>query len=196
MDDHRNDSYAAPDNGWLKQALNPWRISAWGLALLLLVLPAIAMHYTPQVRWDETDFLVMGLMLGGMGLAAEWMIRRSPNLWSRAASVVSLLTVFLTIWANLAVGMIGSEDSPFNLLFAGVPVIALIGSAMARLKPRGMAISHGAAAAAQAGIAAMGAQIDARGGTFSALFAGLWLIAAVLYWLAASRAEGTATSSR
>jgi hypothetical protein len=42
----------------------------------------------------------------------------------------------------------------------------------------------------------MGAQIDARGGTFSALFAGLWLIAAVLYWLAGSRAEGASKSSR
>jgi hypothetical protein len=102
----------------------------------------------------------------------------------------------LMIWANLAVGMIGSEDSPFNLLFAGVPIIAFIGSAMARFRPLGMAISHSAAAAAQAGIAAMGAQIDARGGTFSALFAGLWLIAAVLYWLAASRAEGASKSSR
>lgn len=196
MDDHRNDRHAAPDKGRFKQALSPWRISAWGLALLLIALPAIAMRYTPQVRWDETDFLVMGLMLGGTGLAAEWLIRRSPNLWSRAASVVSVLSAFLTIWANLAVGMIGSQDNPFNLLFAGVPVIALIGSAMARFKPRGMAISHGAAAAAQASIAAIGAQVDARGGTFSALFAGLWLIAAVLYWLAASRAEGTATSSR
>lgn len=176
-EDHIPQALRGPRKFW-----NGWRVVGWGLAALLLALPAVAMQFTEEVLWGETDFIVMGILLGGTGLAVEWLIRRSPSLCYRLGSLVSLLTVFLTIWANLAVGMIGSEDNPFNLLFLGVLLIAASGAALARFSPRGMALSSGLAAAAQAAVAAAGAAIDPRGAIFSGLFARLWLLSAILFW--------------
>jgi hypothetical protein len=51
---------------------------------------------------------------------------------------------------NLAVGLIGSEDHPANLLYAGVLAIGFIGAILARFRPSGMARTLFATALAQA----------------------------------------------
>jgi hypothetical protein len=35
-----------------------WRIAAWATAAILLLLPLIAIQFTDEVNWDETDFAV------------------------------------------------------------------------------------------------------------------------------------------
>ncbi|MGH8077936.1 MAG: hypothetical protein ACREPE_11510 [Lysobacter sp.] len=40
-----------------------WRIAIWGTAALLLLLPLVAMQFTDEVDWDETDFIVIGAMI-------------------------------------------------------------------------------------------------------------------------------------
>ena len=90
----------------------PWRIVGWGGAAVLLSLPAIL-----NFPWDETDFIVMGLLMGGVGLAIEGLVRLSSNTAYRLGAVAALFTTFLTIWVNLAVGMIG--DGPYNLVSPG-----------------------------------------------------------------------------
>ncbi|OHA85436.1 MAG: hypothetical protein A2591_03090 [Candidatus Yonathbacteria bacterium RIFOXYD1_FULL_52_36] len=42
-------------------------------------------------------------------------------------------------WVSGAVGIIGSENNPVNLMYWAVFVVGLIGSLLARFKPRGMA---------------------------------------------------------
>jgi hypothetical protein len=117
----------------------------------------------------------------------------SSSLAARAGAAVAILTAFLTIWCNLAVGMIGSEDNPYNLLFFGVVLLALLGAIAARFRTRGTALAMGAAAAAQAVVAAIGLSADARGAILSALFALPWLLAAGLFRKAAGdEAAGTA----
>ena len=66
---------------------------------------------------------------------------------------VAIVTAFLTVWVNLAVGMLGSERNPANLLFGGVLAIALIGALVARFRPQGMARAMLATAAAQGAMA-------------------------------------------
>jgi hypothetical protein len=162
-----------------------WRVVGWGTLGALLLLPAVAMQFTNEVTWDETDFIVMGAMLVGVGLGAEFLARRSGSIAYRLGSAAALLTAFLTLWVNLAVGMIGSEDNPYNLLFAGVVAVALAGALLARFRPAGMALAMTAAAAAQALGAAGGLPSDVRGGIFSLVFAGLWLLSAGLFRKAA-----------
>jgi len=55
----------------------------------------------------------------------------------------------LLIWMNLAVGIIGSEDNPANMLYVGVLAVGIIGAGIARLRPRGMARTLFATAFAQ-----------------------------------------------
>jgi hypothetical protein len=60
-----------------------------------------------------------------------------------------VVTGFLLIWINLAVGIIGSEDNPANALYIGVLIIGLVGAALARLEPTGMSNALWVTAGAQ-----------------------------------------------
>jgi hypothetical protein len=160
---------------------NLWRIAGWSIPAILLALPAIAMRYTNEVDWDVADFIVMGALFGSIGLGIEFLIRQSDSLAYRAGAVAALVTSFLIIWINAAVGMIGSENNPYNLVFGGVLLVALTGAVLARFQAAGMARAMVVAATAQAAVGLGGISMDLRDGVFSAGFAILWLIAATLF---------------
>lgn len=164
--------------------LNPWRVAGWSIPVLLLITPAVAMRYTREVDWGPADFLLMGALFGIIGLGIEYFIRHSRSLPYRLGAVVAIITAFLTIWVNLAVGMIG-DNNPYNLLFGAVLMLALIGAILARFRAAGLAKAALATAAAQALVAAGGFAQDARGAMFSGLFALPWLLSAALFARAA-----------
>ena len=166
-------------NGRRKNGLRPL---VWGCAACLLLLPAVAMQLFPGsgVNWTGSDFILMGVMLAtacGLYELGAWL---SGNPAYRAGFGLAALSGFLTIWVNLAVGMLGSEDGSINLLFAGVLFIAAAGALIAGLKPRGMALAMGG--------------FDARELTFTAMFALPWLVAAALFRAAAEQQEARAAS--
>ena len=67
----------------------------------------------------------------------------------RAAVGLALAVAFLLAWASLAVGIIGSEDDPANLMYVGVLAVGIIGAFIARFRPHGMARALFATALAQ-----------------------------------------------
>jgi hypothetical protein len=162
---------------------NLWRILGWGGAAVLLCVPAAAMRFAPEAGfdWSASDFVVMGLLFALVGIGIELAVRASGSLAYRAAAIVGVLTAFLTIWVNLAVGMIGSEDNGYNWAFAGVIALAAAGALVARFRAGGTALAMLAAAIAQALAAAGGLSVDPRGALFSALFALPWLLSAGLF---------------
>ncbi len=127
----------------------PWRLAPWGLAGLILLLPLLAMQFTSEVAWDAADFIVMGAMLFGACGVHELTVRMTGNIAYRAAAGVAVAAAFLLVWMNLAVGIIGSEDDPANLVFVGVLAVALAGSLVARFQSPGMAGAMAATALAQ-----------------------------------------------
>jgi len=127
-----------------------WRIVPWAVAALLLALPLVAMQFTAEVTWDETDFLVMGAMLFGACGLFELGTRMTGNAAYRAGVGLAVVAAFLLIWINLAVGIIGSENNPANLMYAGVLAIGIIGIVIARFQPNGMMLALVATASAQA----------------------------------------------
>lgn len=166
-----------------------WRIAPWVIAALLLLLPLAAMLFTDEVKWDPSDFAVFGAMLLGACGAWELAARMTSNSAYQAAVGVALAAAFLLVWINLAVGIIGSEDNPANLMYGGVLVIAIIGALIARLQPLGMARALAATALAQASVA-MIALIAGLGSTgpilfLAGFFATLWLLSAWLFRKAA-----------
>jgi peptidoglycan/LPS O-acetylase OafA/YrhL len=96
-----------------------WRIAAWTVAALILLLPLFAMQVTDEVDWDVADFAIFGAMLVGAGGTYELAARVTGDSAYRAAVGVALAAAFLLIWLNLAVGIVGTEDNPFNLMFGG-----------------------------------------------------------------------------
>lgn len=105
----------------------------------LLLLPLLAMRFTNQVAWDLIDFIMAGALLLGTGLTYELVARKAGTIAYRVAVGIALAAALLLVWINLAVGIIGSEDNPANLMYVGVLAVGLIGAAIARLEAGGMA---------------------------------------------------------
>jgi hypothetical protein len=154
----------------------------------ILMLPLLAMQVTDQVVWDLADFAVAGALMVGTGLLYQLATRKAGEMAYRAAVGLALAAAFLLVWVNLAVGVIGSEDNPANLMYVGVLAVEAIGAILARSRPQGMARALVATALAQATVAAMALiaglgspvtgplEIVMGNGLFVALFAGsAWL---------------------
>lgn len=164
-----------------RRLLTPWRIAGWGLIAALLLLPAIL-----RFDWTASDFVIAAILLGSVGAGIELLTRLSGNAFVRLGGVVMAVTSFLTIWVNMAVGMIG-DDNPYNLLFLGVLAVAIGGALLVHYRPAGMAKVTLAAAALQVAIGLGGYGMDSRGAVLSASFGLFWLIAAALFGAGARR---------
>ena len=127
------------------------RLSVWAaIVALIMMLPLVAMQFTDEVVWDETDFIVAGILLFGTGLGYELVARKMGNIAYKSAVGVALAAVLILVWINGAVGLIGSEDNPANLLYGGVIAVGIIGAIIARFQPHGMARALFATGLAQA----------------------------------------------
>ena len=176
---------------------NPWRIAGWSLAGGLVILPAIAMQFTGEVQWTVADFVFAAMMFGLVGLGIELTVRATRNSSYRAGAAVALLSGFLVIWINGAVGIIGDEDHPANLMFFGVIAIAIVGAFMARFKSSAMGRVMTAAGSTQFAVPLIAIAIWGPPFTvdlvrtlmFNAVLAGLWLLSAWLFRRAAESAE-------
>lgn len=171
----------------------PWRAIGWSIPLLLLLLPLVAMRFTDEVDWTASDFLFAGILFGSVGLAFELIVRTSASPAYRCGAALAVIAAFLTIWVNGAVGMIGSEDNSYNLIFLAVLFVALLGAVLVRFRPAGMALALAVTAAAQAAAGAFGLAADPLGAAFSIGFAGLWLLAAALFRAAVPEQAGPAS---
>lgn len=127
--------------------------SAAGLALataLILLLLWLAMRIANEMNWSLFDFVFAGALIFGTGLTYQVVTRKAGNMAYRLAIGLALAAAFILILVNLAVGVIGSEDNPANLMYGGVLAIGFIGAIIAELRPQGMARVLFAMALAQA----------------------------------------------
>ena len=167
--------------GWPRRAV-------WIGAPALMVLPIVAIRGFDAQAWDRPgDFVFLAILLALLGLAYELAARVSDRSAYRVAVGVALAAGLLQAWINLAVGTIGSEDNPANLVYAAVLAFAAAGSAMARFRPMGMARAMAAAGVAQA-LAFAVALAAGLGftGPITIFFVGLWAISAWLFQRAAT----------
>jgi hypothetical protein len=135
------------------RGLKTFRIAGWALVGLLLLAPAVAMRFTSEVQWSGGDFIAAAILLGGAGLAIEGLMRVSDKATYRVGAALGVLSLLFLVWANLAVGIVGSERDPFNhLYFLTVPLIGL-GAPLVRLRPRGMTMVMALVAAVPAVLA-------------------------------------------
>lgn len=75
---------------------------------LLLLIPFIAMQFTNEIQWDETDFIVMGMLLLAVGLATEIVLRKVKGTKKRLFWIAVVLILFILLWGELAVGIFGT----------------------------------------------------------------------------------------
>lgn len=124
----------------------------------VLAVPALAMAFrlgvpdpgqgTEGVNWGPMDFAIVGVLVLGAGLLFEYASSRAGNVPHRAAVGIAVLAGLGLIWVNLAVGMIGDEGNPANLMYVLVVAVALIGASVGRFEPREASIAMFATAGA------------------------------------------------
>lgn len=166
-------------SGWRRRH---WRVAGWGAAAVTLPSPLVAMQYTDEVDWTQSDFAVFAAMLLAVGGTFELAAMKTTDRAYRAAVAVALAAAFILVWVNGAVGIIGNGDNPANLMLYAVPVTGIVGAAIARFRPRGMARAMVATAVAQALVTAI-AGFAGLGHAFAmtGFFVALWLTAAWLF---------------
>jgi hypothetical protein len=107
----------------------------------ILLIPLTAMNFTDEVNWNGLDFVVMAILLMGAGLAYVFVANLSKSYAYKLGVAITVLTGFLLVWINLAVGMIGSANNPANLLYGLVLFTGLAGAVKSKFEPTGMAKS-------------------------------------------------------
>lgn len=116
----------------------------------ILVVPFIANQFDTGFNWSFGDFIVAAILLFGSSVAYTIVSRLGDTTAYRAGVGVAVLGGLLLVWVNGAVGIIGSEDNPANILYAGVLAVGAIGAAVTRFESRGMSYALYSTALAQA----------------------------------------------
>ena len=78
---------------------------------LLVLIPLIAMQFTDKVKWTLPDFLVAAVLLLGTGLTIDFIMKKVKSTKYRIALTVALLAILFLVWAELAVGILGTPLS-------------------------------------------------------------------------------------
>lgn len=168
------------------------------VTMLLLLIPFTAQLITDEMNWTLSDFVLAGFLIFGTGLAYVLITRKADNLLYRVGWGLTLFTVLFMVWVNLAVGIIGSEDNPGNLMYFAVIVILLFGILASRFRSRGMSFALISAALAQAATipyALLNEMQTLPGSSVSeivlvnGLFITLFMISGILFWNASGRIE-------
>lgn len=123
----------------------PWRWFSWGGVALLLLVPLVA-----GAPWSLGDYVFAAAIFALVGGTFELAVRRSGNGWYRSGVAVALGTAFLLVWINGAVGIIGDEGNPANLMFLGVIAVAVAGAIVSRFRAAGMVVAMTVTAGAEA----------------------------------------------
>jgi hypothetical protein len=161
---------------------------------LLLLIPLVAMQYTQEVNWTFSDFVFAGILLFGTGTTYVLIARKWNSTAYRLGVGVGVVAGLMLVWANAAVGLIGSEDNPANLLYGGVLLVALIGAVVARFRPLGMSNAMFAAALTYVAVTIIGLFVWKPAGAtaepavhmvnvvvFNAVFAAIWAVSGLLF---------------
>lgn len=109
--------------------------------LLILAIPLVAMQFTTEVNWSATDFVVIGLLIVGVGLAFVLITRHAGSFVYRLAGLAAIGSTFLLIWVNLAVGLIGGGSHAGNLMYIGVVALVMVGTYLSNFTARGMELT-------------------------------------------------------
>lgn len=160
------------------------------ITLLLLLVPFIAMQFTAEVDWGAGDFLLMGALIFSTGMAYVLLSRSSNHMAFKIACGLAVAATFLMIWANLAVGLVGSGPNAANLLLMATVFVVVIGALRSGFTAAGMEKVMYAAALCLALVAVITLVIgiDQQPGSsaveilgVSGFFAGLYVVAGALF---------------
>ena len=128
-----------------KSAVRPALATAF-----ILLLSLLAMQITDEVVWSLSHFVIFAALLFGTGFTYQLVVRKMGSVAYKFAVGLALASAFILVWLMGAVGVIGVEGDPFDLIYFGVILIGIVGAIIARFQPQGMARAMLVTAFAQA----------------------------------------------
>jgi len=187
----------------MAQLMHTRTVLRWVLiTAAVLAVPLLAMVFkigvpdpgsgSDGVNWGPMDFAIMGVLVLGSGLLFEYASARAGTVAQRAAVGIAVAAGLFLIWVNLAVGMIGDEGNPANLMYILVLFVALAGASIARFEPREASIAMFATAGAHVIVVAI-ALIANLGPTLpaDAFFIAAWVASGLLFRQASLQPSAT-----
>ena len=124
---------------------------AFVTAVILSIL-LLASRTVDGWNWRPGAFVVVSVLVFTLGFTYELITRNRDAIAYRAAVGIAFGAGFILMWANF-VQM--ADLTPFAAMYFGVPIVGLIGAAVARLRPNGMAIALCVTALVQALVLAL-----------------------------------------
>lgn len=122
-------------------------------ALAVWMVPVVAAQFVEGWHWGVGGFARVYVLFFLTGMAMALGARRMPG-WSYKAGVAAAVVAAFALGWSTMVQTSGSEN-PANLWYLSVLVVGLLGAALARLKPSGLAITLFAMAATLASVTAI-----------------------------------------
>jgi len=75
------------------------------VVIFLLCIPFFAMQFNGSVHWSLGDFILMGLLLMGLGISITLILNRIKNRKKSLLYIWMLIILLSLIWSDLAVGI-------------------------------------------------------------------------------------------
>jgi hypothetical protein len=77
-------------------------------AQLVLLVPLTAIMFSDEWDWKLPDFIIIGILLAGVGVAYQLIVTGVKNNTRQAAIGIVLAAAMILMWVELAVGIFGS----------------------------------------------------------------------------------------
>lgn len=119
------------------------------VATSLLIIPIIASFVVNGWAWTLFDYVFAWVLFAGIGMIYTFVASKGNNTTYKIATALGAIGVLALIWINGAVGIIGSENNPANMMYEAVLIVGLWGMIISGLKPKGMTITMSIVAISQ-----------------------------------------------
>jgi len=115
---------------------------------LILLIPLV-LTLLGKWQWDKPRGYVLAfVVLFAFGLTYELVAKKMNNKAYRFGVGVALVTTFVLVWGNFI--QAADDVNPAAMMYLWVPLVEIIGAAIARFRPDGMARAMFVTALAQA----------------------------------------------
>lgn len=136
----------AAGGGRRKRSLWKGPALAGALAVTALLLASLIVD---GWYWHPGGFLVVGVLVGGARRVFEGATRHMDAIAYRMAVGIALAATFFVVWESVVQRLDLNPDAAMSF---GVPIVGLVGAAVARLRPKGMALALFVTAGAEAAV--------------------------------------------